>query len=186
MERQRKDGTTNMKSPFVSVLEDTGPVCQKWLMHLHRFTTSISMVPPLPRPHWSWTGIRFIRHVRMLPLCDISIGKSYCGGSPSCSGGLGGEGASWPLEDKPDRSDRACDRCFSTTIYLISLTRGDRLQDASKLEQIRSREPWFLQAQRTRLTVLDDFSDWILSRLETLDFRPLKIHLQYYIHQQYE
>ena len=48
-ERQRKDGTTNMKSPFVSVLEDIGPVCQKWLMHLHRFTTSISMVPPLPR-----------------------------------------------------------------------------------------------------------------------------------------
>ena len=146
-----------MKSPFVSVLEDTGPVCQKWLMHLHRFTTSISMVPPLPRPHWSWTGIRFIRHVRMLPLCDISIGKSYCGGSPSCSGGLGGEGASWPLEDKPDRSDRACDRYFSTTIYLISLTRGDRLQDASKLEQIRSREPWFLQAQRTRLTVFRRF-----------------------------
>ena len=97
--------------------------------------------------------------------------------APSGSVGLGGEGASWPLEDKPDRSDRACDRCFSTTIYLISLTRGDRLQDASKLEQIRSREPWFLQAQRTRLTVLDDFSDWILSRLETLDFRPLKIHL---------
>ena len=37
--------------------------------------------------------------------------------------------------------------------------------------------PGFSRPSEPGWPFFDDFSDWILSRLETLDFRPLKIHL---------